>query len=218
MVTAGPTREAIDPVRFISNHSSGLQGLSLAEAALNAGAQVTLVAGPDVPACNPAINRVDVISATDMHTAVQNNLHGVHLFIGVAAVADYRVAKPAEQKIKKKPSDQSHLDLRLIENPDISASGVDSDQELVVIGFAAETHDTLNHARDKRQRKGLHAIVVNDVSDARIGFNSPDNATTFITDNAEVSLPRQSKQAIANNLLQRITDNFGKELAGLKDS
>ncbi|MEC7139202.1 MAG: bifunctional phosphopantothenoylcysteine decarboxylase/phosphopantothenate--cysteine ligase CoaBC [Pseudomonadota bacterium] len=218
MVTAGPTREAIDPVRFISNHSSGLQGLSLAEAALNAGAQVTLVAGPDVPACNPAINRVDVISATDMHTAVQNNLHGVHLFIGVAAVADYRVAKPAEQKIKKKPSDQSHHDLRLIENPDIIASVVDSDQELVVIGFAAETHDTLNHARDKRQRKGLHAIVVNDVSDARIGFNSPDNATTFITDNAEVSLPRQSKQAIANNLLQQITDNFGTELAGLKDS
>ena len=218
MVTAGPTREAIDPVRFISNHSSGLQGLSLAEAALNAGAQVTLVAGPGVPACNPTINRVDVISATDMHTAVQNNLHGVHLFIGVAAVADYRVAKPAEQKIKKKPSDQSHLDLRLIENPDIIASVVDSDQELVVIGFAAETHDTLNHARDKRQRKGLHAIVVNDVSDARIGFNSPDNATTFITDNAEVSLPRQSKQAIANNLLQQITDNFGTELAGLKDS
>ncbi|MEC8060423.1 MAG: bifunctional phosphopantothenoylcysteine decarboxylase/phosphopantothenate--cysteine ligase CoaBC [Pseudomonadota bacterium] len=218
MVTAGPTREAIDPVRFISNHSSGLQGLSLAEAALNAGAQVTLVAGPDVPACNPAINRVDVISATDMHTAVQNNLHGVHLFIGVAAVADYRVAKPAEQKIKKKPSDQSHHDLRLIENPDIIASVVDSDQELVVIGFAAETHDTLNHARDKRQRKDLHAIVVNDVSDARIGFNSPDNATTFITDNAEVSLPRQSKQAIANNLLQQITDNFGTELAGLKDS
>ncbi|MEC8809124.1 MAG: bifunctional phosphopantothenoylcysteine decarboxylase/phosphopantothenate--cysteine ligase CoaBC [Pseudomonadota bacterium] len=218
MVTAGPTREAIDPVRFISNHSSGLQGLSLAEAALNAGAQVTLVAGPDVPACNPAINRFDVISATDMHTAVQNNLHGVHLFIGVAAVADYRVAKPAEQKIKKKPSDQSHLDLRLIENPDIIAGVVDSDQELVVIGFAAETHDTLNHARDKRQRKGLHAIVVNDVSDARIGFNSPDNATTFITDNAEVSLPRQSKQAIANNLLQQITDNFGTELAGLKDS
>ena len=218
MVTAGPTREAIDPVRFISNHSSGLQGLSLAEAALNAGAQVTLVAGPDVPACNSAINRVDVISATDMHTAVQNNLHGVHLFIGVAAVADYRVAKPAEQKIKKKPSDQSHHDLRLIENPDIIASVVDSDQELVVIGFAAETHDTLNHARDKRQRKGLHAIVVNDVSDARIGFNSPDNATTFITDNAEVSLPRQSKQAIANNLLQQITDNFGTELAGLKDS
>ena len=218
MVTAGPTREAIDPVRFISNHSSGLQGLSLAEAALNAGAQVTLVAGPGVPACNPTINRVDVISAADMHTAVQNNLHGVHLFIGVAAVADYRVAKPAEQKIKKKPSDQSHLDLRLIENPDIIASVVDSDQELVVIGFAAETHDTLNHARDKRQRKGLHAIVVNDVSDARIGFNSPDNATTFITDNAEVSLPRQSKQAIANNLLQQITDNFGTELAGLKDS
>lgn len=218
MVTAGPTREAIDPVRFISNHSSGLQGLSLAEAALNAGAQVTLVAGPGVPTCNPDINRVDVISATDMHTAVQNNLHGVHLFIGVAAVADYRVAKPAEQKIKKKPSDQSHLDLRLIENPDIIASVVDSDQELVVIGFAAETHDTLNHAREKRQRKGLHAIVVNDVSDARIGFNSPDNATTFISDNAEVSLPRQSKQAIANNLLQQITDNFGAELAGLKGS
>ena len=216
MITAGPTREAIDPVRFISNHSSGLQGLSLAEAALNAGAQVTLVAGPGVPACNPGINRLDVISATDMHDTVQSNLVDVHLFIGVAAVADYRVAAPAEQKIKKTPSEQNHLDLRLIENPDIIASVVNSDQELVVVGFAAETHDTLNHAREKRQRKGLHAIVVNDVSDARIGFNSPDNATTFISDKEEVTLPRQSKQAIANNLLQQIASNFGSDLTGLK--
>ena len=216
MITAGPTREAIDPVRFISNHSSGLQGLSLAEAAANAGAKVTLVAGPGVPPCNPAINRLDVISATDMHDIVQAHLADVHLFIGVAAVADYRVAEPAEQKIKKKPSDDGSLDLRLIENPDIIASIVSRNSDTVVVGFAAETHDTLNHAREKRRRKGLHAIVVNDVSDSRIGFNSPDNATTFICESEEVNFDRQSKQEIAVKLLQQMTKNFGSQLSKLK--
>ena len=100
MITAGPTREAIDPVRFISNHSSGVQGLSLAEVAAAAGANVTLVAGPGVPNCSTSITRHDVVSAVDMHNAVHEQLHGIDLFIGVAAVADYGVGQAAEQKFK----------------------------------------------------------------------------------------------------------------------
>jgi phosphopantothenoylcysteine decarboxylase/phosphopantothenate--cysteine ligase len=143
-------------------------------------------------------------------------LADVHLFIGVAAVADYRVAEPAEQKIKKKPSDDGSLDLRLIENPDIIASIVSRNSDTVVVGFAAETHDTLNHAREKRRRKGLHAIVVNDVSDSRIGFNSPDNATTFICESEEVNFDRQSKQEMAVKLLQQMTKSFGTQLSKRK--
>ena len=216
MITAGPTREAIDPVRFISNHSSGAQGLSLAEVAAAAGARVTLIAGPGVPACNAAITRHDVISAMDMHTIVHEHLAGIDLFIGVAAVADYRVAQAAEQKIKKQASSDEHVDLHLIENPDIIASVVDSNHEMVVVGFAAETHDTLNHAREKRLRKGLDAIVVNDVSDSTIGFNSPDNATTFICDSDEVSFERQSKKEMAKKLLQQIAKTLGAKLTGGK--
>ena len=216
MITAGPTREAIDPVRFISNHSSGVQGLSLAEVANAAGARVTLIAGPGVPACSAEISRYDVTSAMDMHAIVHELLADIDLFIGVAAVADYRVAQAAAQKIKKHTSSDEHLDLRLIENPDIIASVVDSAHEPVVVGFAAETQDTLKHAREKRLRKGLHAIVVNDVSDASIGFNSPDNATTFICDNEEVFFERQSKQEMANKLLQQIAETLGTELATRK--
>ena len=212
MITAGPTREAIDPVRFISNHSSGVQGLSLAEVAAAAGANVTLVAGPGVPNCSTSITRHDVVSAVDMHNAVHEQLQGIDLFIGVAAVADYRVAQAAEQKIKKAPSDDPHLDLRLVENPDIIASVVTSAHEVVVVGFAAETQDTLNYAREKRQRKGLHAIVVNDVSDTSIGFNSPNNAATFICDSEEVFFERQSKKQMATQLLQQIAKTLGNEL------
>ena len=216
MITAGPTQEAIDPVRFISNHSSGVQGLSLAEAAASAGAQVTLIAGPGVPESSASIERHNVVSAADMHAAVHGRLETIDLFIGVAAVADYRVAEAAEQKIKKNPSNEEHLDLRLVENPDIIASVAASAHDVVVVGFAAETQDTLNHARAKRQRKGLHAIIVNDVSDSSIGFNSPNNATTFICDHAEVSFERQSKKDMATKLLQQIAKTLGEQLTNGK--
>ena len=212
MITAGPTQEAIDPVRFISNHSSGVQGLSLAEVAASAGAQVTLIAGPGVPESSASIERHNVVSAADMHAAVHGRLENIDLFVGVAAVADYRVAEAAEQKIKKNPSNEEHLDLRLVENPDIIASVAASAHDVVVVGFAAETQDTLNHARAKRQRKGLHAIIVNDVSDSSIGFNSPNNATTFICDHAEVSFERQSKKDMATKLLQQIAKTLGEQL------
>jgi phosphopantothenoylcysteine decarboxylase/phosphopantothenate--cysteine ligase len=169
-----------------------------------------------VPESSASIERHNVVSAADMHAAVHGRLENIDLFIGVAAVADYRVAEAAEQKIKKNPSNEEHLDLRLVENPDIIASVAASAHDVVVVGFAAETQDTLNHARAKRQRKGLHAIIVNDVSDSSIGFNSPNNATTFICDHTEVSFERQSKKDMATKLLQQIAKTLGEQLTNGK--
>jgi len=214
LITTGPTLEAIDPVRYISNHSSGLQGLSLAEAAQQAGAEVTLVAGPNVAPSHPDIKRIDVVSALDMQAAVQAELDGLDLFIGVAAVADYRPAHAAEQKLKRSGEPGAGMTIELIENPDIIAGVAASHPKPLVIGFAAETNDTLAHARAKRERKGLDAIVLNDVSDPSIGFNSSHNAATLIYDGGEVVLPRQSKQQIAHTLISQIPQIFATQLAG----
>ncbi len=213
MVTTGPTVEAIDPVRYISNHSSGLQGLSLAEAAYAAGAAVILVAGPKVAAAHPCITRIDVISALDMQQAVQENLAGVNIFIGVAAVADYRPAKAQLQKIKRAGNEDAGMSISFVENPDIIAGVAGHKPRPLVIGFAAETNNTLEHARDKRIRKGLDAIVLNDVSDPSIGFNSPQNAATLIYAQGEVVFPRQSKRQLADSLISQIPDIFASQLA-----
>lgn len=204
MVTAGPTREAIDPVRYISNHSSGLQGLAVAEAARQCGAKVILVAGPGVPAAHTAIQRVNITTAEEMHEQVHDHIDETNVFIGVAAVADYRPANAQTQKIKRHQHEQDLMQLALVENPDIIASVVQTGKVDIVVGFAAETNDTLQNARDKRARKGLDAIVVNDVSDNRIGFNSADNAVTFIHEGGEISFGLQSKTAIADKLIHQI--------------
>ncbi len=215
MITTGPTREAIDPVRYVSNHSSGLQGLSIAEAALRAGAEVLLVAGPGVPRSSADIERIDVESALDMHSAVQSNLPGTNIFIGVAAVADYRVAAPAEQKMKRAGTADASLSLDLVENPDIIASvAKHENRPALVIGFAAETNNAIDFAREKRVRKDLDAIVVNDVSDKTIGFNSSHNAATLIFDDGDVTFPRQSKQQLAGALVRQIPEIFAHQLAG----
>jgi phosphopantothenoylcysteine decarboxylase/phosphopantothenate--cysteine ligase len=213
MITAGPTLEAIDPVRYISNHSSGLQGLSLAEAAHDAGAKVILIAGPKVADAPPGITRIDVISALDMQAAVHANLADVDLFIGVAAVADYRPARPQEQKMKRAGDEKAAMNIEFIENPDIIAGVAKCSPRPLVIGFAAETNNTLEHARDKRIRKGLDAIVLNDVSDPSIGFNSSQNAATLIFDKGEVVFPRQSKRQLADALISQIPEIFASQLA-----
>ncbi len=214
MVTAGPTQESIDPVRYITNHSSGLQGISLAEAALEAGAEVILVAGPKVPQCTPQIKRVDVISALDMQTAVHEHLAGVDIFIGVAAVADYRPAQVAAKKMKRSGAEQATMTLELVENPDIIKSVANhSARPALVIGFAAETNDTHKHAREKLHKKGLDAVVVNDVSDPSIGFNSEHNAATLIYAQGEVVLPLQSKRQLAATLIRQIPQIFASQLA-----
>jgi len=214
MITAGPTLEAIDPVRYISNHSSGRQGISLAEAALDAGAEVILVAGPRVPNCNPRIQRFDVTSALDMQAAVHQHLHGVDVFIGVAAVADYRPAQAKDQKMKRSGAEHAGMTLELVENPDIIKSVANHpERPAVVIGFAAETNDTHKHAREKLQKKGLDAVVLNDVSDPTIGFNSEQNAATLIYAHGEVVLPLQSKRQLSDTLVRQIPQIFASQLA-----
>ena len=211
-VTTGPTREAIDPVRYISNHSSGLQGLAVAEAARRAGAKVMLIAGPGVAGAHADIERHDVTTAQDMYEHVHNVLPATDIFIGVAAVADYRPAIAQGQKIKRHRQEESDRQLALVENPDIIASVVQSGQAKVVVGFAAETNDTLNNAREKRARKGLDAIVVNDVSDQSIGFNSANNAVTLIHEDGEVDFGIQPKTEIANQLIHQLATLFNEKI------
>lgn len=213
MVTAGPTEEAIDPVRHISNKSSGKQGYAIAAAATSAGARVTLVSGP----CNltpPAgVDVLAVSSAQDMYDAVHDRIDDQDLFIGVAAVADFRPAEAPERKIKKEAVG-GRFEIVFEENPDIIASVASLPERPVAIGFAAETHNVLDHARDKRRRKGLDAIVVNDVSRQGIGFNSDSNAATLIWADGELALPYQSKQSLAHSLVRHIAEIFADPLAG----
>ena len=203
LVTAGPTREHIDPVRFISNNSSGKQGYALAAAAAQAGGQVTLVSGPVALDAPPGVNRVNVTTAREMLAAVEDALPGTDIFVGVAAVGDYRPKAPRTRKMKRAEAPTSEVSLPLTENPDILATVAAGDTPCVV-GFAAETHDALSNARGKLARKGCHAIIVNDVSQPGIGFDSDENAATLVTKGSEVVFPRTSKTALATQLVNAI--------------
>ncbi len=213
MVTAGPTEEAIDPVRHVSNRSSGKQGYAVAVAAAAVGAEVTLVSGP----CNlrpPAgVDVVKVTSAQEMFEAVHARIAEQNLFIGVAAVADFRPAETMGRKMKKEAIG-GRFELALEKNPDIIASVAALPEGPLVVGFAAETHKVLDHAQDKRRRKGLDAIVVNDVSRQGIGFDSDNNAATLIWADGELVLPYQSKQSLAQSLVRHIAEIFAAPLAG----
>ncbi|WP_285275819.1 bifunctional phosphopantothenoylcysteine decarboxylase/phosphopantothenate--cysteine ligase CoaBC [Halopseudomonas bauzanensis] len=202
LINAGPTREAIDPVRYLSNHSSGKMGFALAEAAAEAGARVTLVAGP-VNLPTPArVDRVDVVSAADMLAACEAALP-TDLFIAAAAVADYRPASCAPGKLKKETDSDAGLTLTLIRNPDILASLAGHAQRPgFCVGFAAETDDVLGYASDKLTRKNLDLIIANDVSQPGIGFNADDNAVTLIDRSLTPQpLPRASKHKLARQLI-----------------
>ena len=181
VITAGPTREPLDPVRYISNHSSGKMGFALAAAAVADGAKVTLISGPVNLPTPQGVTRLDVESAEQMHAQAQRLAPQSALFIGCAAVADYRAQAPAEHKLKKQ-DDSETLTLTLIKNPDIIASiaALPAEQRPLVIGFAAETQDIERYARDKLQRKGLDMIVANDVSQAGLGFGSDQNAAWLL--------------------------------------
>jgi phosphopantothenoylcysteine decarboxylase/phosphopantothenate--cysteine ligase len=201
LITAGPTREAIDPVRYISNHSSGKMGYALARAAADAGASVTLISGPVTLATPAGVERVDVESAQAMYDAVLARSAQSDLFIGCAAVADYRPATMVEQKIKKQADEMT---LTLVRSPDIiSAVAARADRPFTV-GFAAETQDVLSYARDKLERKGLDAIIANDVSVEGIGFNSDQNEVTLVTAAGEEALPRMGKQQLADALIAHL--------------
>ena len=207
MVTAGPTRERLDPVRYITNDSSGKQGLAIVEAAVERGANVTLIAGPNVDSTSSKVQRIDVESAQEMNDAVQDQLGNTSLFIGVAAVADFRPTSFVEDKIKRAQLGSTQT-IELTENPDIIGNVAKKKNDAIIVGFAAETSNTMENAREKRIRKGIDAIVVNDVSDKTIGFNSNENAFTLIHPNGELNFPKNSKRELANELIDSIVDIF----------
>lgn len=209
LITAGPTREAIDPVRYISNHSSGKQGFALAQAALEAGAMVTLVSGPTNLDPPDRATLVPIISAAQMYDAVMAEISDTDIFIGVAAVADYRPVKTQPQKIKKSaaPSNQS-ITLDLIENPDIIAAVANSEQRPFTVGFAAETDNLIKYAKKKLKQKNLDVIVANNVADSAIGFNSDDNQTTVLWENHVEELPLMSKSNLSTRIIELISIRF----------
>ena len=200
LITAGPTREKIDPVRYLTNRSSGRMGYALAEAALRRGARVLLVTGPTsiTPPYQAEITRVE--SAGEMRGVVLKLLPESTIVIKTAAVADFRPAQPAAQKIKRK----GPLSLDLEPTPDILAELSRKKTSQLVIGFAAETENVLENARKKLASKSLDAIVVNDVSREGIGFDSDRNAATIITHDEVVEVPEMSKQDVARRVLDQV--------------
>ncbi len=203
VITAGPTREALDPVRYLTNKSSGQQGFALAEAAVAAGARVTLITGPVSLPTPDGVTRIDVEAAQDMLTAAEAACADADLCVAVAAVADYRVAEVATQKLKRQ--DGVPLTLTLVPNPDIIAALAaqrGSRARPVLVAFAAETENVLAHARSKRSKKGVDFVVANDVSRADIGFNSEENCVTVLGPSGETALPKMSKRALSTQLLQ----------------
>ena len=205
VLTAGPTREAIDPVRYISNHSSGKMGFALAEKLAENGAEVTLISGPVSLETPPRVDRINVISAANMLDAVMQYIDDCDIFIAAAAVADYTPAHIADQKMKKGAADMA---INLVKTQDIVASVAALPNKPFTIGFAAETNDVLNYARDKLKRKGLDIIIANDVSDTTIGFNSDENAVTVIDKTSEIVIEKLPKRALAAALVQHIAQKI----------
>nr|WP_320136929.1 bifunctional phosphopantothenoylcysteine decarboxylase/phosphopantothenate--cysteine ligase CoaBC [uncultured Amphritea sp.] len=202
VITAGPTREALDPVRYISNHSSGKMGYALAEAAIDAGAQVTLISGPVNLPAPQRCQRVMVESAEQMLAASLENIDQCDIFIASAAVADYRPSAVAEHKLKK--GKEEIMELHLIKNPDIVATVAALKNKPFTVGFAAETRDVVHYAQDKLTRKKLNLIIANDVSRSDIGFNSDDNAVTVVSHDQVQPLPLCSKRQLAAKLIDII--------------
>ncbi|MFL7027217.1 bifunctional phosphopantothenoylcysteine decarboxylase/phosphopantothenate--cysteine ligase CoaBC [Enterovibrio norvegicus] len=211
LITAGPTREAIDPVRYLSNHSSGKMGYAIAAAAAKRGAKVTLVSGP-VNLPTPAnVTRVDVQSAEDMHAAVQHYAGKHQIFIACAAVADFKPASAANQKMKKKDG-HDEMTLTLVKNPDIVASvAAMKENRPFTVGFAAETQDVEQYARGKLVKKNLDLICANDVSQQGQGFNSDQNALHLYWPNGDKALPLANKSDIGHQLVSEIVSLFNSD-------
>ena len=201
LVTAGGTREALDPVRFIGNRSSGKMGYAIAEAAINRGARVILVSAPTRLRAPANCEVIPVITADEMRAAVLSRLDEVSIVIKAAAVADYRPVIKAEQKIKR----SGPISIELIPTEDILAEVVRQRKSgTLVIGFAAETENVIEHGRDKLLRKGVDAIVINDVARPGLGFDSDNNAATFLTVQTAIELPEMSKRLLAERILDEI--------------
>ena len=210
LITAGPTFEAIDPVRGITNRSSGKMGFAIARAAREAGAEVTLVAGPVSLPTPRGVRRVDVVSARNMHEAVMESVQGAHIFIATAAVADWRPAQEAEHKIKKDGSGEVPR-MDFVENPDILAEVAHGARaqagELFCVGFAAESENLQANAQSKRARKGVPLLVAN-IGPATFGRD--DNALLLVDDEGVTELPHASKRVLA----QQLVDEIARRVSG----
>ena len=214
VVTAGPTREALDPVRYLSNQSSGRMGFAVATAAARAGARVTLVAGPVALATPPGVERIDVDSARDMERAVTACIDGADVFIATAAVADYRPVERATHKIKK--GDETGRTLALTRNPDILAGVCARATRPYCVGFAAETEAVGEHANDKLQRKGADLVCANRVGDGA-GFGDVESTLELIDASGSVTLGPASKQQLARALVATIAERLDTDTGERRD-
>ena len=204
LITAGPTQEPIDPVRFITNRSSGKMGYSLVEAALESGANVTLISGPVNIEPPSNCNFVSIKTAEEMYEAVMHHISGMDVYIGTAAVSDYSPAKASDSKIKKDGS-SSPMVLELKENQDILKSVSELEQRPYVVGFAAETNDLIKNAEKKLSNKNLDLIIANDISNKDIGFDSDDNEVTLITEKEKHLIERQNKRKVSKKIIDFIS-------------
>ena len=208
VITAGPTREALDPVRYISNHSSGKMGYALATAALDAGADVVLISGPVNLSIPERCQYLSVISANDMLLASLEYAKKADIFIATAAVADYRAVSIAENKIK---SDSDVLTINFEKNPDIVSTVATANESLFVVGFAAESTDVENYAMGKLKTKGLNAIIANDISRLDIGFNSDDNEVSWIDTDSSIAFSKRSKTQLSRDLIAQIAHKYNDQ-------
>jgi phosphopantothenoylcysteine decarboxylase/phosphopantothenate--cysteine ligase len=206
LLTAGPTRERIDPVRFISNRSSGKMGFALAAAAREAGADVSLVCGPVTLATPAGVKRIDVESAADMLNAVMKNIDGVDIFIATAAVADYRPANPVESKIKKT---SESMDLKMERTVDILATVAARALRPFVVGFAAETDSVEQYARQKLLKKNLDMIAANEVGHDKV-FEKDDNALLVLWREGRRDFPQAPKVSLARDLIALIAEQYAE--------
>ena len=205
LITIGGTIEAIDPVRFISNHSSGKMGMSLAHACIQAGAKTTLVVGSISIDVERRAETIFVTSASEMYDAVMNNITSQDLFISCAAVADYRPSKVSLNKIKKTSNIKS---IQLTENKDILASVCKLKDKPICIGFAAETENLISNAKHKLKNKKCDAIILNDISNSEIGLKSDENEVHFISEKNSEKIDKNSKQIIAEIIINKIAKYF----------
>ena len=210
LITAGPTQEPIDPVRFITNRSSGKMGYSLVEAAIESGANVTLISGPVNIEPPSNCNFVSIKTAKEMYDAVMHHISGMDVYIGTAAVSDYSPAKASDSKIKKDGS-SSPMVLELKENQDILKSVSELDQRPYVVGFAAETNDLIKNAEKKLSNKNLDLIIANDVSNKEIGFDSDDNEVTLITEKEKYLIERQNKRKVSKKIIDFISGRINDQ-------
>jgi phosphopantothenoylcysteine decarboxylase / phosphopantothenate---cysteine ligase len=210
VITAGPTRENIDPVRYLSNYSSGKMGYALAEAAFEAGASVTIISGPTTLNCSEKIKKINIQTAREMHQAVMKEIKNCDTFIGAAAIADYQPSNIALHKIKKGPE---KISLELQRTPDILTAVASLKKKPFVVGFAAETKNLLPNAKEKLIKKKLDMIIANQVGQG-IGFDNDDNSVIILPKNAKIiKYPKMSKKELAQHIIKNIYATMKNQLS-----